>query len=519
METHLEWENIHEIVLEVLDYCENVVNAEGVNNANDYDDISAHIEDVIDLLNQISVQPVFHNNEMVQNTIHQCRENLFLLRSYFVSQFLQLEHGIRTYEYLQPSNIATLLNHPAFENENEGGDDDVIGNRPGRPKYHIPKSVLVNLREMGYTWTQISEMLLVSRWTIARRVAHYELEGLQRFTNIADDELRRIMISFINEHGNFVGFSLMYGHLKSLGLKIKQKRIKDMLRTIDPESSRLRWALVVSRRSYSVAAPNSLWHIDGHHSLVTWGFVIHGGIDGYSRLIVMLKCSTNNHSVTVGDLFCNAIERYGIPSRVRTDHGGENVLIWQMMEEMRGMSRGSALRGTSTQNQRIERLWRDVFRCVTCIFYYLFQSMESTGLLDRNNPLHMYILHFVFKPRINKSLDSFQSAWNCHPVRTEHQWSPERMWQNGMLHLRNQNLTAVQSLLHENLTLSEDDIVWYGFDPGAPAHDLAELSQVLVDDINIEPIAGVDDVDPLRQSDSMGIDIYCDLLNLVNASL
>ena len=30
-----------------------------------------------------------------------------------------------------------------------------------------------------------------------------------------------------------------------------------------------------------------------------WGFVIHGGIDGYSRQITFLKCSCNNRAQTV----------------------------------------------------------------------------------------------------------------------------------------------------------------------------------------------------------------------------
>ena len=70
-----------------------------------------------------------------------------------------------------------------------------------------------------------------------------------------------------------------------------------------------------------MAGPNSLWHIDGHHSLETWGFVIHGGMDGFSRLIVFLKCSTNNRSDTVLDLFLTATQRFEWPSRVRSDHG------------------------------------------------------------------------------------------------------------------------------------------------------------------------------------------------------
>ena len=36
----------------------------------------------------------------------------------------------------------------------------------------------------------------------------------------------------------------------------------------------------------------------GYHKLVRWRFVTHGGIDGYSCLIVYLKCSTDNKAAT-----------------------------------------------------------------------------------------------------------------------------------------------------------------------------------------------------------------------------
>ena len=192
-----------------------------------------------------------------------------------------------------------------------------------------------------------------------------------------------------------------------------------------------------------MAGPNSLWHIDGHHSLVTWGFVIHGGIDGFSRLIVYLKCSTNNRSNTVSDLFLTATQNFEWPSRVQSDHGGENVGVWNAMEERRGLNRGSYLVGTSTQNQRIERLWRDVFRVVTHMFYYTFQSMEEAGLLERSNAIHMFVLHLIFLPRINRALESFVEAWNLHPIRTEQNWTPEQIWMNGMIDFRNRQLTAV----------------------------------------------------------------------------
>ena len=94
-------------------------------------------------------------------------------------------------------------------------------------------------------------------------------------------------------------------------------------------------------------------------------FVIHGGIDGFSRMITYLRCSSNNCSETILDCFVKATQEYGIPSRVRTDRGGENVCVWNYMEEVRVQGRGSYLAGSSVHNTRIERLWRDVFTSVS----------------------------------------------------------------------------------------------------------------------------------------------------------
>ena len=201
------------------------------------------------------------------------------------------------------------------------------------------------------------------------------------YSTLTDNELDNIIKEFKKTHGIVVGRSLVIGHLKSIGLRVQKRRITEALLRVDPVNSRIRWAALVHRRKYNVPGPNSLWHIDGHHSLVRWGFVLHGGIDGYSRYIVFLKCSTNNYSETVLELFDTAVTQTGVPSRIRTDKGGENVLLWERMTQLRGEDRGSFLASSSVHNQRIERLWRDVWNSVTCEYYYTFQALEDQGIL------------------------------------------------------------------------------------------------------------------------------------------
>ena len=191
----------------------------------------------------------------------------------------------------------------------------------GQPRLDVPEDVLLNLRSLGLCRTEIAKMLLVSRWTLRWRVVEYGLQEVTGFSPLSDEQLDNTVRQFMRTHRNLVGYSLMSGHLRSLGLCVQRDRIRASIARVDPENSRIRWAVVVFRCAYSVPGPNSLWHIDGHHSLVSWGFVIHGGIDGYSRLIVFLKCSTNNRSETVREVFLSATRDYEWPSRVRTDYG------------------------------------------------------------------------------------------------------------------------------------------------------------------------------------------------------
>ena len=137
------------------------------------------------------------------------------------------------------------------------------------------------------------------------------------FFTISDAQLDNLLERLMSDHGTLVRYFLVSGYLRSLGLRVRKS-----ISRADLGNSRIRWAVVISRRAYSVAGPNSLWHIDGHHSPVTWGFLIHGGIDGFSRIIVFFKCSTNNRCDTVLDLFLTATQRFEWPSRGGRDDGG-----------------------------------------------------------------------------------------------------------------------------------------------------------------------------------------------------
>lgn len=64
-----------------------------------------------------------------------------------------------------------------------------------------------------------------------------------------------------------------------------------------------------------------------------WRLVIHGGIDGYSRLPVYLNVGNNNRAETVLHAFLGAVQLFGLPKSVWSDKGGENVLVAQYMVE------------------------------------------------------------------------------------------------------------------------------------------------------------------------------------------
>ena len=137
-----------------------------------------------------------------------------------------------------------------------------------------------------------------------------------------------------------------------------------------------------------------------------------------------LKCSDNNRAQTVLTFFLEGVTSYGLPNNVRSDHGGENVDVWRYMIATHDHDYLCVITGSSVHNERIERLWRDVHRCVASVYADLFRDMERNHILDPLNESDIYCLHYVFIPRINRTITEFQESWNLHPLSSEGSLSP-----------------------------------------------------------------------------------------------
>ena len=387
----------------------------------------------------------------------------------------------------------------------------------GRPTKELHLEEVKHLLAFDYNLEDIANLLNVSRSTLYRHMKDAQLE---KYTDISDHDLDETIRRIKRDHPND-GEVLMQAHLLRVGLRIQRQRLRQSIHRVDPINTALRRAKTVKRRVYRVEGPNSVWHLDGNHKLICWRFVIHGGIDGYSRMIVYLKCSTNNTAPTVYSLFHDAICQYGLPEKVRTDLGGENTDVWQLMSDLHD-SHSAVITGSSTHNERIERLWNDVRRSVTEEFRCLFYMLEHEGLLNPMNETDLYCLHYVFGSRINHVISEFVSAWNNHKLSTERNRTPHQLFMMGMmsspvatvsipsipcppiLAQHRANSTSINSSTNPSMPGSTS----YVAVPRSTFQPCAILQRELQTQIN-----------PLDESSSFGKDIYLNTLSAVGTHL
>ena len=82
------------------------------------------------------------------------------------------------------------------------------------------------------------------------------------------------------------------------------------IHAVDPEGIEKRKRKQIKRHIYQSPFPNYVWHVDGNHKMICWRLLVHHSIDGFSRMVVFAKCSSNDCATTVHEIFLQGIEKY-----------------------------------------------------------------------------------------------------------------------------------------------------------------------------------------------------------------
>lgn len=362
--------------------------------------------------------------------------------------------------------------------------------------------------ELNYSWTKIARMLDISRDTLYRRLQEYGI-SIDTFTYISESELDELLKGIKCDHPN-IGEVVLQGHLLHTGIKVPRAKLRAAIHRIDHANTMCRRSTTIQRRVYTVPHPNAVWHIDGNHKMIRWRLIIHGGVDGFSRCVVYIKCANNNCASTVLDAFLEGLRCYGTPARIRSDHGGENVDGWRHMLSIYNNDPTCVVTGKSTHNQRIERMWRDITRCVSSSFIGIFNALEAENMLDPLNEVDIFCLHFIFLPRINKHLADFEGSWNHHPLSTEGNMSPLQLFVEGLSQIESVTHLSTQTAppsasSGSSLPPQEPDSVQ------VPSNKFIPCAQLCAE-LNLS-------MDPMAKCTDFGKEFYCKAVQIVGQHL
>ena len=73
--------------------------------------------------------------------------------------------------------------------------------------------------------------------------------------------------------------------------------------------------------------------------------------------------------------------------------------------------------------------------------------MEDVYILNVDNNIHMFCLHYIFLPRINHAVSQFLEAWNHHPLSSMRNLSPIQLWISGLSQIPvDEEITEVREL-------------------------------------------------------------------------
>ncbi|CAL8234262.1 unnamed protein product [Arctogadus glacialis] len=152
----------------------------------------------------------------------------------------------------------------------------------------IQKDQLQHLLDSQFSVPCIAQLLGVSPRTIFRRMAEYGLSVRGFYSTMTDAELDNMVRAIKTQMAN-AGYRSVKGQLMAMGSRVQWERITDSMHRLDAAGILFRLARLgcTVRRSYSVRGPLALVHIDTNHKLIRYNLVIFGGVDGFSRKVVL----------------------------------------------------------------------------------------------------------------------------------------------------------------------------------------------------------------------------------------
>jgi len=156
--------------------------------------------------------------------------------------------------------------------------------RRGRPNKVINQAYLQEAAHpsRNISKTQLARALGIHRNTLKKKMDEFGIRS--GYSLIEDIDLDTLIRAYKIKKPS-VGFRYVWGYLRSVGIRVQKQRVLDALKRTDRIGQFIRRRTTICRRKYSSSRPNALWHCDGHHKLIKYGFVIHGFIDGNCRTV------------------------------------------------------------------------------------------------------------------------------------------------------------------------------------------------------------------------------------------
>jgi len=120
------------------------------------------------------------------------------------------------------------------------------------------------------------------------------------------------------------------------------------------------------------------------------------------------------------------------------------------------------LTGSSTHNERMEILWRDLYRAIIHFQDTFLHELEREETLDVMNDADMLAYVMCFWHDLRKYVKDFKQSWNSHCLSTEGNMTPYQLFFEGMRCATPLNIIpAIESLtpvsIAINMTIQPDN--------------------------------------------------------------